>query len=49
MWWYLAKRLLQSLATLFVVSFLAFFMSRISGSPVDALLPVDAGQEEADI
>ena len=49
MWWYLARRLLQSLATLFVVSFLAFFMSRISGSPVDALLPVDAGQEEADI
>jgi len=46
---YLAKRLLQSLATLWVVSLLAFSMSRISGSPVDAMLPADAGQKEAEI
>ena len=49
MWLFLARRFLQSLLTLLLISFLAFFMSRISGSPVDALLPADAGQEEADI
>ena len=44
---YLAYRIVQSLVTLLVISVIVFGLSRLSGSPVDALLPDDAGPEEA--
>ena len=45
---YLAMRLVQSLVTLLAISVIIFGLSRLSGSPVDALLPDDAGPEEAE-
>lgn len=45
---YLFIRLLHSLITLLVVSFLVFGMGRLSGNPLDILLPEDATQEQYD-
>ena len=45
---YLAHRIVQSLVTLLAISVIVFGLSRLSGSPVDALLPDDAGPEEAE-
>ena len=39
---YLAYRLVQSLITLVAISVIVFGLSRLSGNPVDALLPDDA-------
>ncbi len=45
---YLFIRVLHSLITLLVVSFLVFGMGRLSGNPLDILLPEDATQEQYD-
>ena len=45
---YLFVRILHSLITLLVVSFLVFGMGRLSGNPLDILLPEDATQEQYD-
>ena len=45
---YLFIRILHSLITLLVVSFLVFGMGRLSGNPLDILLPEDATQEQYD-
>ena len=44
---YLVIRILQSLLALLAISLIAFAMSHLTGSPVDAMLPDDAGPEEA--
>ena len=43
---YLFIRVLHSLITLLVVSFLVFGMGRLSGNPLDILLPEDATEEQ---
>ncbi|MDE0354746.1 MAG: ABC transporter permease [Deltaproteobacteria bacterium] len=43
----LVIRSLQSLLALLAISVIAFAMSHLTGSPVDAMLPDDAGPEEA--
>ena len=45
---YLFIRVFHSLITLLVVSFLVFGMGRLSGNPLDILLPEDATQEQYD-
>ena len=45
---YLFIRVIHSLITLLVVSFLVFGMGRLSGNPLDILLPEDATQEQYD-
>ena len=42
------KRILQSIITLLVVSFMAFALTFVAGSPVDALLPSDATAADAE-
>ncbi|MEM7023217.1 MAG: ABC transporter permease [Pseudomonadota bacterium] len=44
---YLAARVVQSLLALLAISVIAFGLSHLSGSPVDSMLPDDAGPEEA--
>ena len=43
---YIIVRLFQSLIVLFAVSIIIFGLARISGNPMDVLLPDDAGPEE---
>jgi len=45
---YIASRILQALVSLFVVAVVVFFLSRISGDPVDTMLPVEASAAERD-
>ena len=45
---YLLVRVFQSVLALLAISVIAFAMSHLTGSPVDALLPDDAGPEEAE-
>ncbi len=45
---YLFIRVVHSFITLLVVSFLVFGMGRLSGNPLDILLPEDATQEQYD-
>ena len=45
---YLVRRILQSLLAMLAISMIAFALSHLSGSPVDAMLPDDAGPEEAE-
>jgi peptide/nickel transport system permease protein len=45
---YIFIRLLESLAAIFVITVLVFALTHMSGSPVDALLPQDATQEQID-
>ena len=45
---YLFIRIIHSFITLLVVSFLVFGMGRLSGNPLDILLPEDATQEQYD-
>lgn len=45
---YLLIRVAHSILTLLVVSFLVFGMGRLSGNPLDVLLPEDATQEQYD-
>jgi peptide/nickel transport system permease protein len=43
---FLISRLAQALATLILVSFVIFILGRITGSPVDTILPLDASDED---
>ncbi len=43
---YIARRGLQSLLALWVMSLAVFSLARISGNPLDVLLPLEAGPEE---
>ncbi|MEO1016393.1 MAG: ABC transporter permease [Pseudomonadota bacterium] len=45
---YLAIRVVQSLVAMLAISVIAFGLSHLSGSPVDSMLPDDAGPEEAE-
>jgi len=42
---FIAGRMVQTLATLFVVSIAVFVLVRLTGDPVDMLLPIDASPE----
>ena len=42
---FLLNRLLQGLATLFIISLVVFTLVRLTGNPLDMLLPVDATPE----
>ena len=44
---FLAIRIAQSLLAMLAISVIAFGMTHLSGSPVDSMLPEDAGPEEA--
>lgn len=44
---FLAIRIAQSLLAMLAISIIAFGMTHLSGSPVDSMLPEDAGPEEA--
>jgi peptide/nickel transport system permease protein len=43
---YIARRALQSLLAIWVMSLIVFSLARISGNPLDVMLPLDAGPEE---
>ena len=43
---YIAKRMAQSLLALWVMSVVVFSLARISGNPLDVLLPLEAGPKE---
>src|SRR5262249_61278428 len=43
---YIARRALQSLLALWVMSLVVFCLARISGNPLDVMLPLEAGAEE---
>jgi peptide/nickel transport system permease protein len=43
---YIAQRGLQSVLALWVMSIVVFSLARISGNPLDVLLPLEAGPEE---
>ena len=45
---YLLLRIAQSLVALLAISIITFGLSHLSGSPVDSMLPDDAGPEEAE-
>lgn len=45
---YLLRRVFQSLLAMLAISVIAFALSQLSGSPVDSMLPQDAGPEEAE-
>ena len=46
---YIVVRLAQSVIVLFAVSIIIFGLARISGNPMDVLLPDDAGPEEFEL
>jgi peptide/nickel transport system permease protein len=43
---FIAKRVLQSLLAIWVMSLIVFSLARISGNPLDVMLPLEAGPEE---
>jgi peptide/nickel transport system permease protein len=43
---YIARRILQSLLALWVTSLIVFSLARITGNPMDAMLPLEADVEE---
>ena len=43
---FIAKRALQSLLAIWVMSLIVFSLARISGNPLDVMLPLEAGPEE---
>ena len=43
---YVLRRLLQSLLLLVLVATIVFFLGRLTGNPVDLMLPEDATQED---
>ena len=43
---FILTRALQALISLFVVTLVTFFIIRLTGDPVDALLPIDATREQ---
>lgn len=46
---YILIRVLQSLVAMMVISVIAFSLAHLSGSPVDSMLPDDAGADEAQV
>jgi peptide/nickel transport system permease protein len=45
---FIARRALQSLLAIWVMSLIVFSLVRITGNPLDVMLPMEAGQEEYD-
>ncbi|HSE88119.1 MAG TPA: ABC transporter permease, partial [Candidatus Binatia bacterium] len=45
---YIARRALQSLLAIWVMSVIVFSLARISGNPLDVMLPMEALQEDYD-
>jgi peptide/nickel transport system permease protein len=43
---YIARRALQSLLAIWVMTLIVFSLARISGNPLDVMLPMEAGPEE---
>jgi peptide/nickel transport system permease protein len=43
---YLAKRVLQSLLAIWAMSLVVFSLARVTGNPLDVMLPMEAGPEE---
>ena len=43
---YIARRALQSLLAIWVMTLVVFSLARISGNPLDVMLPLEAGPEE---
>ena len=43
---FVARRALQSLLAIWVMSLIVFSLARISGNPLDVMLPLEAGPEE---
>jgi len=43
---YIARRFLQSLLAIWVMSLIVFSLARITGNPLDVMLPLEAGPEE---
>jgi len=43
---YIAVRVLQSLVAIFVMSLIVFSLARISGNPIDVMLPIEATTED---
>jgi peptide/nickel transport system permease protein len=43
---YIARRTLQSLLAIWVMSLVVFSLARITGNPLDVMLPLEAGPEE---
>ena len=46
---YVVVRLLQGIATLFVASIIIFGLARLTGNPLDMMLPDTATQEDYEI
>ena len=45
---YIARRVLQSLLAIWVMSLIVFTLARFSGNPLDVMLPMEATQEDYD-
>ena len=45
MQWYILKRIVQAIFTVFMIAALVFFMMRLSGDPVSIMAPPDADRE----
>ena len=43
---FIAVRFLQSLLALWVMTIVVFGLARLSGNPLDTMLPIEAGPEE---
>ena len=43
---YIARRLVQSLLAIWVMSLIVFSLARVTGNPLDVMLPLEAGPEE---
>src|SRR5262247_3551990 len=43
---YIARRVLQSILALWVMSIVVFSLARVTGNPLDVMLPLEAGPEE---
>jgi len=43
---FIAVRVLQSLVAIFVMSLIVFSLARISGNPIDVMLPIEATEED---
>ena len=43
---YIARRALQSLLAIWVMSLIVFALARVTGNPLDVMLPLEAGPEE---
>src|SRR5215475_2595160 len=42
---YIARRVLQSLLAIWVMSLVVFSLARVTGNPLDVMLPLEAGPE----